>query len=349
MQSTNDEEGSVEWLDMQNADKLNQLKSEVANSVECVVIIADESCRKKAEKTFPGGMIATSEEIKGGEFEKVILFDFLSGKYNENYFYEAGTCYNPNIGMPSNHPKNLDKAHYAKLFNKFFVAATRATKGVVFVETTSSRADKDSKALYKDLFSGQLQGASEELEASSLEQVISKINSSHVKWETYFLLQCVKKATDLMNNDALANSSDETNGSNYSEYLNNLKGILVSRNISTEDQIMQNIEGLLARFTPKEPYVQTTSSLSSTSVDNHDTSSKQGAAAESDDKEEQISRKTSRSKGKNKKQNSKAQEDHEDKQRSTQNSKPKKLNSKAQSNDKNLNVANQQEHKPVKP
>ncbi|MDG1436255.1 MAG: hypothetical protein P8P83_00460, partial [Rickettsiaceae bacterium] len=79
------------------------------------------------------------------------------------------------------------------------------------------------------------------------------------------------------------------------------------------------------------------------------TSSKQGAAAESDDKEEQISRKTSRSKGKNKKQNSKAQEDHEDKQRSTQNSKPKKLNSKAQSNDKNLNVANQQEHKPVKP
>jgi ankyrin repeat protein len=117
--------------------------------INWVVITFNETDKANAQKLFPGSIVLDAEEVGGLEFSNVIMYDPFGNNSigPDSSLLEAAKKMNSGI-VPQHCPKNSSKVGLVTNFNKIFVAATRATKGlyIYYPEIqTSKRAVKNAK------------------------------------------------------------------------------------------------------------------------------------------------------------------------------------------------------------
>ena len=192
--------GFVDSKDASHQERLDLLKTEAKNIVDVVVVIPDESLRQGATQDFPEAIVLTPKQVKGLEYKKVVLYNFISGDYRANYFKdgEAFKWYDADAPVPKHFPVDKKRTKYALPFTKLFVAVTRTTSDVIFVESSGAAGAEQ----FKTIFEGDInQGAEVKLEAVTFDALVSKILKDSPKMDTDVLLKYMKAACAKVNEE----------------------------------------------------------------------------------------------------------------------------------------------------
>jgi hypothetical protein len=207
--------GYIGWIDLskeeaRDSSDLSSLQEEAGKSISLAIIIPDKSMLSQVRELFPNGMVFTPEEIKGLEFSKIILFNFFSGNYPANYLKAKETLLpvlDPHNSASQNFPKNVGKVkeqgRFSELFNKLFVAITRTTSDLHFVETGTTKV---TDYFYKliDPYTGK--GEQVKLEASAIKDIIEFIEEKGASLSQEHLLHYCKMGYDKIEAEILASS-----------------------------------------------------------------------------------------------------------------------------------------------
>ncbi|KTD50660.1 UvrD/REP helicase [Legionella quinlivanii] len=114
--------GMVHWL-KQDKEELAKLR-EMARQSNFAIITLPQYVKEARDK-YPGVMIFTPEQIKGLEYENVLLYRML----DDTLCHEASRELDPNAKVPVNRARRgCSKDRFGPPLNKFFTSCTRATR-----------------------------------------------------------------------------------------------------------------------------------------------------------------------------------------------------------------------------
>ena len=138
-------QGGTEWVESNDEKKLDRLKL-LAARPNCVVIVPDAKMRDEAIARLETPLVFTISEIKGLEFEHVIVYHFL----NQPVFDEIEEFLPEQIDAEKvypNQPKTRENIEFNTAFAKLFTAVTRAGQSCYLVEPKNHRQQKLSHYL----------------------------------------------------------------------------------------------------------------------------------------------------------------------------------------------------------
>lgn len=134
--------GDVKWITSADIDELKVLEKDAASTQFAVITLPE--LVDEAKKKFGTPLVFTPEQIKGLEYEKVVVYQLL----NDDIYAEANkTLLTKEIKeeTPKNRPKNNDDERFGPHFNKLFTSFTRAKNTlVIFQEYIEPRAKQSA-------------------------------------------------------------------------------------------------------------------------------------------------------------------------------------------------------------
>lgn len=245
-------------LDLSSAEVLKNLKSEAARSISLAIIIPDNSILKEVREIFFNGMVFTPEEVKGLEFQKIVLFNFFSGNYQFNYLNNKNTQLPiSDFSKSTNFPKDTvlakEMGKHSQFFSNLFIAITRSTDSLYFIET-----NKKTKASF--YFKEQIEkytnkGKQIKLEDSSIGDIIGWIKDNGNKLVPDKLLDYCQMAYDKIEGsiESLeASTVPNVDNDNTAEYLLNIVEIINSigntGNLAGNAPLFNNLKKLVERL-----------------------------------------------------------------------------------------------------
>lgn len=258
----NDNPGNIYCLDLsmnniENKNALEKLQKESEKSIQIAFIAPYESVIKNANTLFPNGIIYTPDTIKGLEFKKIVLVDFL----NKNNSGLKATQLDADESDQDkiNFPKNTEQAKYSRFFNQLFISATRTTHSLYFIQTTSDEITKKINEKFK-FFIDHNPSEAISLSDSSPEKIIQFIMDKKNQLDLPKLVDYCKKACD---NTQSPVNDDLLQSFKY------LKEILSMRSTQTTDKEQQgNLTCLIERI---DLILEKPQPLDLVSVDTHET------------------------------------------------------------------------------
>ncbi|HJD58867.1 MAG TPA: ankyrin repeat domain-containing protein [Rickettsia endosymbiont of Ceroptres masudai] len=220
-------------LDLSSA-LLTNLKSEAARSIALAIIIPDNSILKEVREIFSHGMVFTPEEVKGLEFQKIVLFNFFSGNYQFNYLNNKNTKlpvsdFSKSTNFPKDtvHAKEMGK--YSQFFSNLFIAITRSTDSVYFIET--NKKTKASLYFKEQIAKYTNKGQEIKLEDSSIGEIIEWIKDNGNKLVSDKLLDYCQMTYDKIEGliqSLEASTVPNVDNDNATEYLLNIVEVINS-------------------------------------------------------------------------------------------------------------------------
>ena len=130
--------GSVKLL--ASKDKaLGKLNQQTSRSTQFAVIVLHEQDKAKARKVFNTPLLFSIREVKGLEYENIILFDFISGEREVFEEIVSGVTIDDLDGGQLSYSRAKDKSDksleiYKFFINSLYVAISRSTKNLFWIE-----------------------------------------------------------------------------------------------------------------------------------------------------------------------------------------------------------------------